>query len=350
MSYPAYQLNPGDMFQVDAIKVLAATAAQKKGDTNAKAKEMVANNKIKYGNWEKRYELLNERIKKRGGIVAFNQPLPLELEGANAEDAIDQKATAKAAEKAAKKDAEGDQSPETHRKLIKFEKTSETMTPEELSEEMKSVKLETALLDAKYILTQGKELSEEERLMKIASFKDRLIYAVGPWIQTLEPAKLLEALTTELRARNMLRRDAATGTGKKTPSNTHDVVRKALEIDGHSWGKSQKIRGITGPYHGISRPQMHELQRILEANEQNAVSAKKPYATPWQPRAWMKPWCFVPRYLEVNHKICAAVYLRHPVARKGQAEVPTPFHYFSNQLAHAWYVTKGVSKYKHKPQ
>lgn len=78
---------------------------------------------------------------------------------------------------------------------------------------------------------------------------------------------------------------------------------------------------------------------LLEARE-NPIDATKPYATPWRPRDFMSAFAFIPRYLEVNHRICSAVYLRHPVARPGLAEVPTPFHLDTNMLAFNWYLRR----------
>lgn len=66
----------------------------------------------------------------------------------------------------------------------------------------------------------------------------------------------------------------------------------------------------------------------------------KPYALPWMPREYLSAFAFIPRYLEVNQNICAAVYLRHPVARPGSAEVPTPFPEGINANAFAWYLRR----------
>lgn len=86
-----------------------------------------------------------------------------------------------------------------------------------------------------------------------------------------------------------------------------------------------------------------ELQRVVKSMEElrdNPIDRSKPYATPWKPRPWMAPFVFIPRYLEVNQNICAAVYLRHPVARPGLAEVPSPFTIETNQLAFTWYLRR----------
>ncbi|KAI4193209.1 MAG: hypothetical protein LQ346_003988 [Caloplaca aetnensis] len=82
------------------------------------------------------------------------------------------------------------------------------------------------------------------------------------------------------------------------------------------------------------------LRRALEEARENPIDVTKPYATPWRPRPYMSAFAFIPRYLEVHHKICSAVYLRHPVARPGLGEVPTPFGVDVNSLAFNWYLRR----------
>lgn len=78
---------------------------------------------------------------------------------------------------------------------------------------------------------------------------------------------------------------------------------------------------------------------LIEARE-NPIDPTKTYATPWRPREFMSAFAFIPRYLEVNHRICSAVFLRLPVARPGLAEVPTPFSLETNMLAFNWYLRR----------
>lgn len=60
----------------------------------------------------------------------------------------------------------------------------------------------------------------------------------------------------------------------------------------------------------------------------------------WKSRNWMSAFAFIPRYLEVNQNVCSAVYLRHPVARPGLAEVPSPFAADTQTLAFQWYLRR----------
>ncbi|KAF2456075.1 hypothetical protein BDY21DRAFT_347828 [Lineolata rhizophorae] len=82
------------------------------------------------------------------------------------------------------------------------------------------------------------------------------------------------------------------------------------------------------------------LEELKKKEAENPYDPSKPYLTPWRPRDWMAPFVFIPRYLEVNQRICAAVYLRHPVARPGMAEVPSPFPHETHQLAFNWYLRR----------
>lgn len=90
----------------------------------------------------------------------------------------------------------------------------------------------------------------------------------------------------------------------------------------------------------LSKPDASIIREALITARENPIDDSKPYATPWRPREWMSAFAFVPRYLEVHHKICSAVYIRHPVARPGLAEVPTPYGLETNALAFNWYLRR----------
>lgn len=90
----------------------------------------------------------------------------------------------------------------------------------------------------------------------------------------------------------------------------------------------------------LTPSEIKALERRMSEEEENPHDPDKPYATPWKPRPFMSPFAFIPQYLEVNQNVCSAVYLRHPVARRGYAEVPTPFGTQINQLAFNWYLRR----------
>ena len=90
----------------------------------------------------------------------------------------------------------------------------------------------------------------------------------------------------------------------------------------------------------LSDTDYNELYAALQSMGENPVDDSKPYATPWMPRDYMSAFAFIPRFLEVNHNVCAAVYLRHPVARPGLAEVPSPYSADAQSTAFAWYLRR----------
>jgi len=90
----------------------------------------------------------------------------------------------------------------------------------------------------------------------------------------------------------------------------------------------------------LSDTEIEVLRRALQQLRDNPIDSQKPYATPWRPRDYMGAFAFIPRYLEVNQNICAAVYLRHPVARPGGSEVASPFGESVGTAAYTWYLRR----------
>lgn len=86
-------------------------------------------------------------------------------------------------------------------------------------------------------------------------------------------------------------------------------------------------------------PKKEDLEEPLSEHMQLLQSY--PNSKPaWSPRNYMSAFAFIPRYLEVNQNVCSAVYLRHPVARPGLAEVPSPFGPETGLLSFQWYLRR----------
>lgn len=263
MPFPAYKLNPGDMFQVEPAKVLFATGRPKKGviaSTEASSSEEAAEAEA-------------------------------EPEAEEAAPAETDEATAAATE----------QQPE-----------AATEAAEEASN-----------LDRKAIMRlvrQAKKVLETEK-MGVAKKK-----AVRSFIKQ---AKLLQAST---------KTDASPADVAKTLNDMMSELKlNEAEPESAEAPAEAKKQGVLDL---LTSEELKTLQRKMKEEMENPYDPEKPYATPWQPKDYMSPFAFIPQYLEVNHKICSAVYLRHPVARQGSAEVPTPYGYDTNQLAFNWYLRR----------
>jgi len=57
---------------------------------------------------------------------------------------------------------------------------------------------------------------------------------------------------------------------------------------------------------------------------------------PFVPPDYSTPFIFIPAYLEVSFPSCSAIYLRHPTARPGYSEIPTPYDADGEVVRLAW--------------
>jgi len=56
------------------------------------------------------------------------------------------------------------------------------------------------------------------------------------------------------------------------------------------------------------------------------------------------PFLFIPAYLEVSFPTCSAIYVRHPTARPGYSEIPTPYDADGEVMRLGWEFYKGVGR------
>jgi len=292
MRYGSYQLNPGDMFEVDPDKVMYAAGKDKnQASLEAAIKRVEAKEQAK-------------TIAEEEAIVELEEGTDVEAaEGAAAEQAEAQAEEVVAAAEEAAEEPDLSEIPKAERE----------------KEQRRRVK---ALIDsAKTILKEDTDLNAK-RKQELRAFVKASKSALGR-TEDLTSDDLMEQLSTHL---SRFKLDDSGVTAVK-PDESAETPKSDAE---------------TTPAI-LSKTEQNKLLKILRANEEddeNPVDPSKPYATPWQPRKFLEPFAFIPRYLEVNQNICAAVYLRHPVARRGLAEVPTPFPYDVNQLAYTWYLRR----------
>ena len=66
-----------------------------------------------------------------------------------------------------------------------------------------------------------------------------------------------------------------------------------------------------------------------------AESDKAPL-TPFYLPPYASPWLFIPAYIEPSFATCSVVYVRHPTARPGYSEIPTPYDADGTLIRYAW--------------
>lgn len=335
MVHPSYQLNPGDMFQVDVEKVLYGTGVQKPAQAHQRLRE-------------------NLEARQKKADQAYQNALK---KAASSTD--------KAAESAADGEAQGEK-PEAEGEAAAGEDAG-ALTPE-AQWQLKNKALKALLKDVKKLLKNNpKDLTAKEKKQLRLFRADAKRFLSHPEKSEADPAELIDELQQQMKSHELLREsfekldlkdsqeqdqvdaaaeaeaEGAQAAVKETEAqqpavNRERQIEKGLE--GLSEEQKTKAKRIIGDA-SLSREEMRKLAQLLRYDEENPIDDSKPYATPWRPRPYMSAFAFIPRYLEVNPNICAAVYLRHPVARKGMAEVPTPFSYLTSQLTHNWYLERG---------
>ncbi|OSC98861.1 alpha-L RNA-binding motif-containing protein [Trametes coccinea BRFM310] len=75
-------------------------------------------------------------------------------------------------------------------------------------------------------------------------------------------------------------------------------------------------------------------------NSQSDWKSSRPSAgsdlTPFHPPPYASPFMFIPAYLEPSFSTCSVIYLRHPTARPGYSEIPTPWDADGEVVRLAW--------------
>ncbi|KAI0247408.1 hypothetical protein BJV78DRAFT_1133350 [Lactifluus subvellereus] len=72
------------------------------------------------------------------------------------------------------------------------------------------------------------------------------------------------------------------------------------------------------------------------SHAQDSSSVKDKGLTPFNLPAYASPFIFIPAYLEVSFPTCSVVYVRHPTARPGYSEIPTPYAADGEVVRLAW--------------
>ncbi|KAF2719310.1 alpha-L RNA-binding motif-containing protein [Polychaeton citri CBS 116435] len=282
MIYPGYLLNPGDMFSVEPDRVLYATGARKlKTKSNRSLQHKV-------------------------------EPRP----------------TSRSRKVQRKSDPENEESPDATATTDSAEGSgSVDKLPDEYEDPKQTMK--ALRLRARQILDESKTKLSGKRQQELRLFarsvwkllskargedktKSKFIIPVDESVQDLEAT--LGEIIAKIPIDDLPKEETKPADGSNPQARADDAytARKEAEL----------------------------LHAALARAQENPIDARKPYATPWQPREYMSAFAFIPRYLEVNQNICSAVYLRHPVARPGLAEVPTPFHAETSALAFNWYLRR----------
>lgn len=122
-------------------------------------------------------------------------------------------------------------------------------------------------------------------------------------------------------------------TKKSGNEATEEIVEEiSTEIEKEHSGAAENVEPVVGS----------SSEAVAESTPDNltkdivAKSWKVPPPTPFHLPYYASPWLFIPAYIEVSFKTCSAVYVRHPSARPGYSEIPTPYDADGAVVRYAW--------------
>ncbi|EGE81438.1 hypothetical protein RJZ56_003303 [Blastomyces dermatitidis] len=339
MRHPGYLLNPGDLFQVDPERVMFATGAPK-----------------------------DPQQRRRGRKRRSRTPTEAASEEATKADEESAEASATEETTAASTGGAG----ESTGNAENTGQSSENAESKELSPEEARNALTRLLSQAKEIMN-NKDVSAPAQRLNLNNFRKGVRQALSSAFSSTNIVEDLEAQFLQLKAlaekspsdsKSTTESSTSTSTSSTSTSSAklpESILPTSTSSDTSSTKPTsspstpqdpvlaaalkQAIENPTAPLDETTLPQISEedlavLRQALYQMHENPLDSLKPYATPWRPRDYMSAFAFIPRYLEVNQNICAAVYLRHPVAKPGRSEVPSPYPDSINGAAFVWYLRR----------
>lgn len=308
MNHATYLLNPGDMFQVDPDAVMFATGKMK---PKAKGQEE---------------ESQPKKTRKRRS------------KGSDDGEATEEAAAAPEADEGSLEPAEGEEA-----EASSTSTTTDKVSPGDTTEALQK-RIRFLARNAKELLELDKSELSVKKKQQIRAFvkqakaiSSKLGRKDGQEAVTDDLVSTISNALKELAINDPKIADRAEQSGAFTPEQTAEA-KEAAQPEASS-EKPAAPEPTPKPYQ-FSDEDQRRLEEMMREYEENPYDPSKPYKTPWEPKPFMSPFAFIPRYLEVNQNICAAVYLRHPVARQGMSEIPSPFPPSVQELAFNWYLRR----------
>ncbi|KAK5674153.1 hypothetical protein LTS10_013095 [Elasticomyces elasticus] len=304
MVYPGYQLNPGDMFSVDPERVMFATGARKSKKGSPVSDQEAEDRRVE------------RNAAKSNAAAAHNSETEEGLEEVDEDEDSDAGAA-----------------------TLESDEEREVMStrPEDEQDARKAMK--NLVLRAKRILEDSKRKLSGKRQQELRSFAQSVRKTMAKHRpSSSDPTSVPESAEGGVADFETALAEIMTKIPSDSlPTQSTSAAQLATTASA-SLNPQAPTEDQPDAYNAAKDAAL--LSQALDRARENPIDVSKPYATPWQPRAFMSAFAFIPRYLEVNQNVCAAVYLRHPVARPGLAEVPTPFGGEVMGLAFNWYLRR----------
>ncbi|KAI0320498.1 hypothetical protein OF83DRAFT_1053049 [Amylostereum chailletii] len=111
---------------------------------------------------------------------------------------------------------------------------------------------------------------------------------------------------------------------------------KAVESEGSVSSTAEDAEEFSSDEELSSTEAASSAEATPAVKEHKPKPKKADNLTPFNLPAYASPFLFVPAYIEPSFATCSAVYVRHPTARPGYSEIPTPYDADGELVRLAW--------------
>lgn len=132
---------------------------------------------------------------------------------------------------------------------------------------------------------------------------------------------------------------------KNLPTEQDDVLARYFEPKKKPEGESAEANA-TSTSESEASSESSEAKSTSESESEStsepsessstAVTPVQSKYTPFALPHYASPWLFIPAYIEPQFSTCSAIYVRHPTARPGYSEIPTPYDADGALIRYAW--------------
>ena len=137
--------------------------------------------------------------------------------------------------------------------------------------------------------------------------------------------------------------EAAEEAYAETEATSEELHSDAASATSEATPKSSEADEPTAP--------AEDAKEDSKSSKWKAAPTNKRGLTPFHLPPYAAPFIFVPAYIEPSFATCSAVYLRHPTARPGYSEIPTPYDADGELMRMAWeWYSKRRSRIRSKSQ
>ncbi|TFK24127.1 alpha-L RNA-binding motif-containing protein [Coprinopsis marcescibilis] len=115
---------------------------------------------------------------------------------------------------------------------------------------------------------------------------------------------------------------------KKLPGQDDNIVKRLFSKHAQAFAEAFAEDA------DASKAEAEGAKEDVAASEETKSSDSQ--LTPFYLPHYASPWLFIPAYIEPSFATCSAVYVRHPTARPGYSEIPTPYDADGALIRYAW--------------